>query len=60
MPPTAKKATTPVAPKVADKPSEDVVDAAPKEVKKATKKADAPKRTSVTTANGVEIGWVEG
>lgn len=60
MPPTAKKAATPVAPEVASKPSEDAADAAPKTVAKAAKKAEAPKRTSVKTANGVEIGWVEG
>lgn len=60
MPPTAKKAATPIAPTGADKPSEDAADAAPKAVKKAAQKAEAPKRTSVKTANGVEIGWVEG
>lgn len=60
MPPKEKKETTPVAPTGADTPSEDVADAAPKATKKAAKKAEAPKRTSVKTASGVEIGWVEG
>lgn len=59
MPPTAKKAATPDAPTGADKPSTDAADAAPKATKK-TAKAAEPKRTSVKTANGVEIGWVEG
>jgi hypothetical protein len=52
MPPTAKKEVTPTAPTVADK--------APPDVKKAAKKAETSKRTSVKTANGVEIGWTEG
>lgn len=59
MPPTAKKEATPVAPTGADKPSEGAADAAPKTTTKAAKKAE-PKRTSVKTASGVEIGWVEG
>jgi hypothetical protein len=56
MPPAAKKATTPPAPTGADKPSTE----APKAAKKAAAKAAAPKRTSVKTQDGVEIGWVEG
>lgn len=60
MPPTAKKETTPVAPVVVDMTPEETADAAPKTVTKAAKKAAEPKRTSVKTASGVEIGWTEG
>jgi hypothetical protein len=60
MPPKAKEEVVPTAPTGADKPSEDAVDAAPKAAKKASKKVEAPKRTSVKTASGVEIGWTEG
>lgn len=52
MPPTAKKAATPVAPPDADKTSEDVG--------KASKRIAKPQRTSIKTGDGVEIGWTEG
>lgn len=64
MPPKAKEEVVPAAPIGAVETPEETSDAAPKAAKKVTKKvakeADAPKRTSVKTASGVEIGWTEG